>query len=73
MRHTRDTYQSYTHTFEIEGFEEFVSFTLSSLDDHTKCRFFLFTFLGVGVIFAWIAEMSIARYEVGIMKRLTVA
>lgn len=69
---TRDQYQNYSHTFEIEGYEPNVAFTATGEGTKPTTLFYIFTFLGLGIIFACILERSVARYDVGILKRLTV-
>lgn len=69
---SRDTHQNYHHTFEIDGFEEYVSFTASGEGSLTRTFFYIFTLLGFAFPYSCIFERSVSRYEVGLLKRLTV-
>ena len=70
-RNKRDSHQSYSHTFDIDGFEEFTAY--SSMGDSKSCvMFYIFTLLGLALPYSCIFERYISRYDVGILKRLTV-
>lgn len=71
-RNTRDSHQNYTQNFDIKGFEEHVSF--SALGDGTKSIvfFYVFTLLGLALPFACVFERTVSRYDIGILKRLSV-
>ena len=61
-RNSRDTHQNYSHTFDIEGFEEFAGFTAMGETNRTKCTFYVFNLLGMGLPYACIFERFVARY-----------
>ena len=71
QRNKRDSHQTYSHTFDVDGFEEFI--TYSGMGDSKSCVvFYIFTLLGLALPYSWIFEKYISRYDVGILKRLTV-
>jgi hypothetical protein len=72
MRNRRDSHQDYTFEFQIEGFEEHVCFTERGRDSKAWWVFCLLTFFGFALPFVYIYERSIARYEVNLLKRVTV-
>ena len=68
---TRDHEQRYHYTFEVEGFEEFTAY--SSMGGKKNCAlFYIFTLLGLSLPYSCVLEKYISRYDVGILKRLTV-
>lgn len=71
-RNTRDVYQNYSHTFDIEGFEEYVAFSALGQGTKSMAFFVIFTLLGLAFPYACIFERTVSRYDVGILKRLTV-
>jgi hypothetical protein len=71
-RNTRDCHQNYSHTFDIEGYEEFTGFTPMGGANRTLFTFYLFNFLGMGLPYACLFERFVSRYEIGLLKRLTV-
>jgi hypothetical protein len=71
-RNTRDSHQNYTHTFEIDGYEEFTSFSVLGEGGRSRATFYIFSLLGLGLPYACIFERFVARYDVGLLKRLTV-
>lgn len=71
-RNTRDAYQDYSHTFDIEGYEEFTAFSVLGEGGRSRATFYIFTLLGLGLPYAYIFERYVARYDVGLLKRLTV-
>ena len=71
-KNRRDQFQTYTHEFEINGYEEFASFTAAPQVGKSNALFYIFIFLGLGYIYSKIFERDIARYEIGILKRLTI-
>ena len=71
-RNTRDCYQNYTHTFDIQGYEEFTSFSVMGEGGRSSATFYIFTLLGLGLTYAYIFERYVARYDVGLLKRLTI-
>jgi hypothetical protein len=70
----RDEDQTHKHTFNIDGFEEFESYhsASSSCGSKTFLFFNILTVLGFGLPFAFLIERNIARYDIGLLKRLTV-
>lgn len=71
-RNTRDFYQDFDHEFDINGFEEYAAFTALGDNDRSLASFYICTFLGLALPYACIIEKSIARYDVGLLKRLTI-
>jgi len=71
-QNTRDQYQNHTHTFEITGFEEFVAFTAEGESKHNIVLFYIFHLLGCALPYSCAVERNVSRYDVGILKRLTV-
>lgn len=71
-RNTRDTHQNYTHTFMINEFEPYVAF--SALGDGSKSvtLFYVTLLLGLAFAYACIFERTVSRYQIGILKRLTI-
>lgn len=67
----RDVYQNHSHTFELVGYEEEVGFTAAGSNPHNGILFYVFTLLGMGLVYSFIIERMASRYEVGILKRLT--
>lgn len=70
LANRRDTHQSTSRTFEIEGFEPEVGFCAMG-EGHNSCIFYLITFLGLALPYACILERSVSRYSLNIVKRLT--
>ena len=71
-RNTRDKHQSYNHTFMIENHEEIVCYTALGENSKSKVLFYVFTLLGMALPYACIFESSVARYNLGMLKRLRV-
>jgi len=53
-RNTRDQYQNYTHTFDINGYEEFVAFTALGENSRSLATFYILTILGLALPYACI-------------------
>lgn len=70
-RNTRDSFQSYNHEFEIEGYEEFTAFTMLANASKSQAKFFLFTLVGMVLPYACFFERDVARYDVGLLKRIS--
>lgn len=61
-RNTRDVHQNYSHTFEIQGYEEHVAFTAMGDNSKSIVFFYVFVLLGLALPYACIFERAVARY-----------
>ena len=61
-RNTRDVHQNYTHSFEIQGYEEHVAYTAMGDNSKSIIFFYVFVLLGLGLPYACIFERGVARY-----------
>ena len=70
-RNSRDSFQTYDHQFEIEGYEEFTAFTMLGDAPKSQAKYFLCTLLGLALPYACFFERDVARYDVGLLKRVS--
>ena len=58
----RDSYQSYGHTFVVEGLEENVAYTAEGNNVPSMALYYLFIFLGLGGPYLCLFESAVSRF-----------